>query len=149
MRRSWSAATKAFRWSTARTLLCIWPKFSQSPLSATKAPEASCSNRESRDNRAQTVCQSWAGFGQWHIGRRARSETNPGSNTRRSKSVRLRQLRSELQSRWQFLATNTLRFPIFLPTGTSEITSHHTFHGHWFCFTHNHRATRELIAKQL
>ena len=61
----------------------------------------------------------------------------------------LRQLRSELQSRWQFLAANTLRFLIFLPTGTSEITPHHTFHRQWFCFTYNHRATRELIAKQL
>jgi hypothetical protein len=59
------------------------------------------------------------------------------------------QLRSELQSRWQFLATNTLRFLIFLPTRTSEIAPYHTFHRQWFCFTHNHRATRELIAKQL
>src|SRR6266480_622650 len=128
MRRSWSAATEAFRWSTARTLLCIWPKFSQSHLSATKAPAASSSNRESRDNREQIVCRNSADFGQWHIGRRARSE---------------------LQSRWQFLATNTLRFLIFLPTRTGEITPHHTFHRQWFCFTHNHRATRELIAKRL
>ena len=60
----------------------------------------------------------------------------------------LRQLRRELQSRWQFLAANTLRFLIFLPTRTSEIAPHHTFHRQWFCFTHNHRATRELVAKR-
>src|SRR5207302_9701466 len=58
-----------------------------------------------------------------------------------------RQLRAKLQTRRQFDSANALRFLIFFPTGTGEITADDALDRQRLRFLHNHRTAGELLAK--
>ena len=59
------------------------------------------------------------------------------------------QSRRQLESGRQLNAANALRFPIFLPARTREITAHYTFHRQRLGFSHDHRTPGKLLAKWL
>jgi hypothetical protein len=61
----------------------------------------------------------------------------------------LGQLGGQLESRRQLNPANALRFLIFLPTGTGQITAHHAFDRQRFGLLYDHGAPGELLAERL